>query len=180
MILWAAGLIVGILLGLGTARQGRSYPLPPFRLVGLIVLVAVLTPVQALLPAGMSRYVFWSQQLLALVPLLFNLHIPAVALIAVGFALNGLAILSGGGRMPILGSQAFLRSLPVTYGPFTGGALNWLGDWIYIRAPFVPPPNHIVASPGDLIITLAVAGLAWQIGAWARTEMKLERKEEAL
>ncbi len=100
---------------------------------------------------------------LLLIPLLANIRLPGMRLIAAGIALNGVAVVANGGRMPVpestlaaLGKTGTIAALAsgqsMTHGLTT--AQTWfpyLGDWIAL-----PPPWSAAVSLGDFILAAGV------------------------
>lgn len=172
MILWVAAVILGGVLGLcARMAPGQARPFPEIRLLWLVLVLGVVAGVAPHLPAGWGRYLFWVQQGAMTIPLVANLRLPAVRLLAAGAVLNGIAIAVNGGRMPVQASSRLLSELPFTHGPFSGTWLDWLGDWISIPVPLLPPPNRVVASPGDIVIVAALAWLTREVVVWLRSDI---------
>lgn len=178
MILWLPGLLVGVIWGLFVSRSAEEVNFPTLRFLPAILVLGVLAALVPLVPHEWGRYLFWAQQVAMIVPLVANWRIPAIRLMAVGGALNWIAIASNGGKMPVMGSPRLMAELGVKHGPFSGLWLNWLGDWISIPVVFLPEPNRVVASPGDLLIAIAIAWLVRDLLLWSRAEYNRAKKEE--
>lgn len=163
----AAGLLVGSVAG------GRLSALASLRIRwlwlavgGLLFQFALFSPTVAdrVGDAGPSLYV--ASTLVVFVVLLRNLELPGLPVVALGAALNLVAIVGNGGYMP--SDPAAWRSLTgvaalptddftnsALMGP--GTALPWLGDLFVLPRP-IPLAN--VFSIGDVLIAL---GIAWCI-----------------
>ena len=97
-----------------------------------------------------------------------NRHIKGLWLVALGFFLNTLAILSHGGHMPV--SAAALEKAGIG---FAAEILKEAGDGLHVIAdPQNPlswlgdviPLRHQVISVGDILITVGIAIATYQIG----------------
>lgn len=161
----AAGLLVGAVAG------GRIASLADLRIrwlglavAGLAFQLALFSPTVAerVGDAGPALYV--ASTVVVLAALLRNLDLPGLPVVALGAALNLLAILANGGYMPsdpgawqalsgvaAVPTDAYTNSLLM--GP--GTALPWLGDVFVLPRP-IPLAN--VFSIGDLLIAV---GIAW-------------------
>jgi len=101
-----------------------------------------------------------------------NRHLKGLWLVALGFGLNTLAILTHGGQMPVtaeaLRQAGIPRAIPILKERGDGlhvlvepGApLWWLGDVI--------PLVHQVISIGDVLILAGVAWAAYELGTKGR------------
>lgn len=117
-------------------------------------------------PPEDARVLLTAGYLAALGALWLNRTVPWCAVVLAGTALNAAAIVAGGGRMPVSpaalapAGAALLRAVAagadprhVLAGPHTLAAL--LGD----RVPLGAGRFAVVASPGDLLMALGIAGL---------------------
>ena len=168
MIVAAAslGLLVGWARGgrLGGVARRRLYAFPLLGIAGVLVLLARTS----WLPVGAGRLLVDGGYLVALLMLWYNRRRPWIPLVLTGTALNGLVILVNGGRMPIAPAALFGAGQPPILGEHLaagvvdqrhllagpGTPLALLGDSL---------PLHLggfgtVASPGDLLMALGVAG----------------------
>jgi hypothetical protein len=178
LILWVPGLLIGLIWGLFFSRFSEEMTFPTLRLLPAILILGVMAAMVPLVPEHWGRYLFWGQQVAMIVPLIANWQIPSIRLMAVGGALNWIAIASNGGKMPVMGSARLMAELGVKHGPFSGHWLNWLGDWISIPVFFLPEPNRVISSPGDLLIAFAIAWLTRDLLLWFRAEYNRTKKEE--
>lgn len=161
-MLFAFGGLIGLLAGLAAGGSVRN--------LAHLRLVQPWVPVAALIVKDLGLYTSvsgtWvplvlypaSQVLLAAWCALHASRLRGAALVAVGIALNVLAIALNGGRMPVAralagqGPQELLATghyaQYVLAGP--GTRLAWLGDWIAFPAPIsrIFPQAY---SIGDLV-----------------------------
>ena len=132
----------------------------------LLVAVAVQITILRLVPEA-PPFLLGAAHLgsygLAGVWLYSNRHVPGIALLAFGGALNALAIAANGGVMPASPGALALAGMPATTGQFTNSAqvadarLGFLGDVFALPTPL---PLASVFSVGDIIIALgALYGL---------------------
>jgi hypothetical protein len=87
-----------------------------------------------------------------LISLLFQSPYQAYPLV-IGYIMNGIAIVAGGGKMPALVPLEVLSKVEssVKYTPFDSiNPLHWLGDSILI------PNMKLVARPGDILMEIAL------------------------
>jgi hypothetical protein len=161
----AAGLLVGSVAG------GRVAALADLHIrwlgvavVGLLFQLALFHPVVAERVGDLGPTLYVASTLAVFAALLRNLALPGLPIVALGAALNLLAILANGGAMPS-DPGAWLSLTGVAAIPtedFTnstlmgaGTALPWLGDVFVLPRP-IPLAN--VFSVGDVLIAL---GIAW-------------------
>jgi Family of unknown function (DUF5317) len=166
-----AGVLIGLVLGGSLRRLGElSFRLWPLALIGL-----ALQFVPAFGHGSAARA--WGAGLLIAsftaltVFVVANIRVPGMALLAVGFVLNIVAIAVNGG-MPV-GDQA----LRVAYGSdyssqlhelvVSGGAKHHLqgpSDTLVVLTDVIPVPSpvHLVISAGD---ALSFVGAAWVLAA---------------
>jgi hypothetical protein len=163
MLLLAAlvvGLVVGILSGgkLGNVAN-LTFRWPWFVVAALVIREAsILTPlaridgvqyVYALALAALIAWTVWHAQLLR-----------GALIVAVGAALNLIVIVANGARMPVapaIAGRLVERGHAGQYVVMGSGTnLNWLADWIG-----VPGPLGGAYSPGDVVIGLGIAAVAF-------------------
>ncbi len=167
--------MVGVVATLLRGARLQDFVEAELRAGWVFVAAALLeAAVKRLALAGRLPPVPWGSGLellaLALIAygLLKNLHLRGLWLVAIGFALNSLAILTHGGQMPVtaeaLRRAGIARAIPILKERGDGlhvlvepGApLWWLGD--------VLPLRHQVISVGDVLILLGVALAAYEVG----------------
>lgn len=161
----AAGLLVGALAG------GRLAALADLRIrwlgvaiVGLVFQLVLFHPVVAERVGDLGPALYVASTVAVFAALVRNLALPGLPIVALGAALNLLAILANGGAMPsapaawaaltgvaAIPTDDFTNS--VLMGP--GTALPWLGDVFVLPRP-IPLAN--VFSVGDVLIAV---GIAW-------------------
>ena len=174
LLLYASG--AGALVG--TVAGGRIAALADLRIRWLGIAVAGLAFQLALFSQPIAERVGASGPILYVVStavvfvvLLRNLDLPGLPVVAVGAALNLLAVVANGGYMPsdpaAWHTLTGVASLPtadfsnsVLMGP--GTALPWLADVFVLPRP-VPLAN--VFSLGDVIIAV---GIAWCVASSMR------------
>lgn len=160
-----AGLLVGSVAG------GRIATLASLRIRwmwlaigGLAFQLALFSPTVAERVGDLGPAFYVGSTLVVFAVLLRNLDLPGLPVVAVGAALNLLAIVANGGYMPsdpgawqTLSGVAALPTHDFTnsalMGP--GTALPWLGDIFVLPRP-IPLAN--VFSIGDVLIAV---GIAW-------------------
>lgn len=175
----AAGLLLGRLAGgrldgLASVR----FRLAPIALGGLLFQLVLFSPVATERVGDAGPVLYVASTLAVLVALLANLRLPGLWVLAVGAALNLVAIVANGGYMPS-SPEAWmaLNGLPeVPTAAYTNSALMTsttafpaLGD-IFVFPHPLPLAN--VFSIGDVLIAVgAIVFLVWQM----RTAMPQER-----
>ena len=163
MLLLAAvfvGLAIGVLSGgkLGNLSNLR-FRWPLFVLAVLVIKeVVLITPlsridgVQFVYAGSLAALVAWTVWH-------FDL-LPGVWLVSAGAALNLVAVVANGGRMPVapeLAGHLVERGhigQYVVIGPGTN--IGWLADWID-----VPGPLGGAYSPGDVVVAFGIAAVAF-------------------
>ncbi|MEZ4597881.1 MAG: DUF5317 domain-containing protein [Chloroflexota bacterium] len=160
-----AGLLVGAVAG-GRIAALASLHIRWLWLAigGLAFQVALFSPMLAERVGGLGPTLYVASTLVVFGVLLRNLDLPGLPVVALGAALNLLAIIGNGGYMPsdpaawqtlsgvaALPTDGFSNS--ALMGP--GTALPWLGDVFVLPRP-IPLAN--VFSIGDVCIAL---GIAW-------------------
>jgi Family of unknown function (DUF5317) len=161
----AAGLLVGSVAG------GRIAALADLHIrwlgvavVGLAFQLVLFHPLVAERVGDLGPVLYVASTVAVFAALLRNLSLPGMPIVALGAALNLLAILANGGTMPsdpaawvALTGVAAIPTNDFTnsalMGP--GTALPWLGDVFLLPRP-IPLAN--VFSVGDVLIAL---GIAW-------------------
>jgi hypothetical protein len=163
-MLLLVALVVGLAAGIVTGgKLGNVADLklrwPWLVLVALVVREATaLSPlssiegVQYVYAAALASLVAWT---------VWHVHrIHSVWIVAVGAALNLVAVLANGARMPVAPSLAgglVQRGHAGQYVVMGSGTnLNWLADWIR-----VPGPLGGAYSPGDVVVALGIAAVAF-------------------
>lgn len=159
-------LLLGSLL-VAWARGGRlmNFTRMPLRHVWLLF-VPFLIQLLAFSPLGerpvlgvpLAQYLYAISLAIAALGLALNRQLPGVSWIAVGLALNAIAIFSNGGFMPVSASAREFAGLP----PLTGRDMNVIPMTEATRLPFLtdilPLPAFLpfanVFSVGDALITL--------------------------
>ncbi|MET0772194.1 MAG: DUF5317 family protein [Candidatus Limnocylindrales bacterium] len=161
----AAGLLAGSVAG------GRIAALADLHIrwlgvavVGLVFQLVLFHPLVAERVGDLGPVLYVASTVLVFAALLRNLSLPGLPIVALGAALNLLAILANGGAMPS-DPGAWLTLTGVAAIPtddFTnsalmgpGTALPWLGDVFVLPRP-IPLAN--VFSVGDVLIAM---GIAW-------------------
>lgn len=153
------GIVAGYLIGGRLDRlAGLRLRWVPLILIGLLVQVAIFTDAvgRAVGDAGPAIYV--ASTAAVLVAVLRNITIPGVALIAIGAAMNLVAIIANGGWMPA--DPAALTSVGGLGSGYTNSivvgdpALRPLTD-IFALPAWLPLAN--VFSLGDVLIAAGVA-----------------------
>jgi len=173
--LFVAAVLIGLAIGFLLGVRPQDYVYAELNAGWAFVLAALIEAlVQRGALAGWLDPATWGRglELLALLliayGLFLNLHLRGIWLVALGFFLNTLAILTHGGQMPVT-AEALRRAgiakaisilekrgdgLHVLTSP--GDPLWWLGDVIPLR--------HQVISLGDLAILLGVALATAELG----------------
>jgi Family of unknown function (DUF5317) len=131
---------------------------------GWAIFTALALQVAALdlpgLPEGLRPVLVVASYPVGAVFLAANRRVPGMALVAVGGALNLVAILANGGVMPASPSALAAAGLPLDEPGFQNSAavanarLAFLGDVLYIPASW---PFSNVFSVGDVLIAVGVA-----------------------
>ncbi|TAN31402.1 hypothetical protein EPN29_13305 [bacterium] len=166
-------LLLGVVLvglGAGIATGGRIGNLANMRFRWPFFVLAVLLIREAAVTSPLNRvegvqYVY-TLSLAGLVgwTVWHFGRLPGVWLVTAGAAMNLIAVIANGGRMPVSlelagrGSHLLVdRGVVGQYvlmGPDTH--LNWLADWIGLPGPLVD-----AYSPGDLLVAVGVALVAF-------------------
>jgi hypothetical protein len=158
--------LIGSLL-VALARGGRLSNLTRmplhhvwFLFVPFLLQVVAFSPVGDTIVAGapLAQYLYAVSLALAAIGLVLNRQLPGLMWIALGLALNSIAILSNGGFMPVSGSAREFAGLM----PLTGREFNVIPLTAETRLPFLadvlPLPSILpfanVFSIGDILITL--------------------------
>jgi len=157
-------------LGIGWARGGRSgrlarLPLRAFPLLAFAV-VLVLVARAPWTPSDVGRILTSLGYLAALGALWLNRARPWIRVVLLGTALNSIAILANGGRMPVSRGALLRLGGPLTVAVeagadprhiFAGPAtpFGFLGDLF----TFHLGRFGVVLSPGDLLMAAGIAGL---------------------
>lgn len=163
--------VAGLLMG--SVAGGRLGALASLRIrwlglavAGLAFQVALFSPTVAGWVGDAGPLLYVVSTLVVFVALLRNLDLPGLPLVALGAALNLLAIIGNGGHMPSDPGawQTLTGVAAVPTDDFTNSALmgpgtvlRWLGDVLVLPRP-VPLAN--VFSIGDALIAV---GIAWCI-----------------
>lgn len=153
------GIVAGYLLG---GRLGRLAELRlrwvPLALLGLLIQVFLFTDNIAIPFGEASPAVYLVSNLLVFAAVLRNVHVPGMALAAVGAACNLLAIIANGGYMPAdpagvaalgLGGPGYTSSVILT-----DPVLPFLTD-IFTMPTWMPAAN--IFSVGDVLLGAGVA-----------------------
>ncbi len=175
MLLVAASLLIGILVGLALGGSFDALSRAHFRWWPLALLGLVLQLVPVAARAGLGRWLpvgFLIASYVVLLTFVFlNIRLPGFSLVALGFGLNLLVILLNGG-MPV-GDHA----LHVAYGSRYqatvrdlaehGSAKHHLARLDDVLLPLtdvigIPAPVGTVFAVGDLI---SMVGVAWVLAA---------------
>jgi hypothetical protein len=160
-ILWA--IPIGVLVGLALGGRleglaGMRIRLAPLAVAGLLVQVALYSPLGAGLPDDVGRIVYVASTLAVAATLLANLSIPGVALVVLGAASNLAAILANGGAMPA--NAGALRA--------AGVELDGPSNSVVVAHPALEPLTDVFALPrelplanvfsvGDVLIAVGIA-----------------------
>jgi Family of unknown function (DUF5317) len=102
--------------------------------------------------------------------LVVNRHLPGIAMIGLGGALNGLCIVLNGGTLPASGTALRAAGHSADPGEFTNSQvltdprLPWLGD-IFATPAWLPGNN--VFSVGDIAIWIGIVLFLWRT-CWSR------------
>jgi hypothetical protein len=160
-----AGLLAGSVAGGRIAALGSLHiRWLWFAIGGLAFQLALFGPMVVERVGDLGPPLYVASTLVVFAVLLRNLDLPGLPLVALGAALNLLAILGNGGYMPSDPGawQALSGVAAVPTDDFTnsalmgpGTALPWLGDIFVLPRP-IPLAN--VFSVGDVLIAL---GIAW-------------------
>ena len=163
-MLLLAALVIGLLGGVATGGKignvaNLRFRWPLFVLAVLIIReAALISPlnriegVQYVYAVSLAGLVAWTIWHIA--------RMPGVWLVSAGAGLNLIVVLANGSRMPVAPELA--RSLVVRghVGQYVvmsaDTRLNWLADWIG-----VPGPLGGAYSPGDVVIAVGIALVAW-------------------
>lgn len=179
----ALGVLIGILRG-GNLRNFSN-----LRLRGLwwalvafaLQLALLLTPLGPLLGPAVAPLHTLTYALL-LIPIVLNFHVPGMRLIAVGLALNVVAIVANGGFMPI--SADALRSMRAegelvvleergwsrkSVLATESSRLLFLSDWVPV------PVVRRLVSPGDLVV--ALGGLVLVMGVMGSRQSAVSSRQ---
>jgi len=148
-------------LGIGVAAGGKisnlanlSFRWPWFVLAVLVIREAVLIKplnqvdgLQYVYAAALAALVAWTVWHVK--------RLPGVWVVTTGAAMNLVAILANGARMPVAPGLAGALVQRGHIGPYVlmgpGTNLNWLADWIGF-----PWPVRGAYSPGDLVIAVGI------------------------
>jgi hypothetical protein len=171
------GAILGVLAG-GSFANWQRIPLrwPWVILVILLVrLTAGYTPIASF---AIVRYVYVVCLVAFIAWMLVQVRaLPALAICALGIALNVVVIVANNAHMPVSPSSGFTPS-------HAGGTyviadsttkLNWLGDWIGL-------PGWLggAISPGDLVVVLGIGVVSFGITKRLRPATKLDTNSPEL
>lgn len=128
--------------------------------VPFVLQVIAFSPVGDIIVMGapLAQYLYVVSLAVAAIGLALNRQLPGVIWIAVGLALNAIAILANGGFMPVAASAREFAGL----APLTGRDLNVIPMNAETRLPFLadilPLPSFVpfasVFSIGDVLIAL--------------------------
>jgi Family of unknown function (DUF5317) len=154
------GLVTGIVTGgkLGNLTH-LSFRWPWFVLAALLVREAtILSPVsgiegvQYVYAAALAALIAWT---------VWHIHrVRGAWIVAIGAALNLIAVLANAARMPVAPALAGSLAQRGHAGQYvvmgSGTNLNWLADWIG-----VPGPLGGAYSPGDMLVALGIAAVAF-------------------
>jgi hypothetical protein len=163
------GIVVGLLLGGSVGRLAQlHFRLLPLALAGLLTQIVLFSdPVAAAVTDAVGRLVYTLSTTAVFVAVLANLRIPGIPVVAIGAALNLVAIVANGGIMPA--DPIAVATAGLVYGDtFSNSAV--------ISDPVIAPLTDIFAVPaglpfanvfsfGDVIIAI---GLAWTVAAAMR------------
>ncbi len=167
----AAALVVAVVLGGDVRRLSQIRVRHPELLIGAFgakVLVAILGTLQTLAAVNLARPLNVVGALLLLAAVWFNRHLPGALLFGGGLTLNLAALLSFGGRMPVLlphdadPRSPLLVLLRSGMDPLHVLLQRPRGLW-FLGDIFTIPSlggHSSVLSPGDLLMA---AGVAWLI-----------------
>lgn len=163
-MLLLVALVVGLLAGLATGgKLGNVANLNlrwPWVVIAALVVreAAVLTPlsgvdgVQYVYVGALTALVVWTAWHAS--------RLRGAWIVAIGAAMNLVVVIANGARMPVaseLAGRLVKRGhigQYVVMGPGTN--LGWLGDWIG-----VPGPLGGAYSPGDVVIAIGIAAVAF-------------------
>lgn len=129
---------------MGLRSKNNANAFLTFRYLPVILVIGLISAIVPQLPHTWGHYVFWFQQAFFLFLFFSNRHIKPIRLFSIGYIMNGIAIVAGGGKMPALVPLEVLSKVEssVKYTPFDSiNPLHWLGDSILI------PNMKLVASP---------------------------------
>lgn len=158
-------LVTSLLVALARGGRLANFARMPLHHIWLLFLpflvqLVAFSPPGDIIVAGapLAQYLYAISLVLAAVGLFLNRQLPGVIWIALGLALNSIAILSNGGFMPVSGSAREFAGLM----PLTGRELNVIPLTADTRLPFLtdilPLPSILpfanVFSIGDILITL--------------------------
>lgn len=151
----AAALLVGLLRGgslTGLARaELRGLPWYAAAILLQTVVVARASS------WGLDGAVYSASFLLLLVGAFLDRKVRGMQLVALGLALNAVAVMANGGRMPVSLSPdapSWSSAQALTHVPMAiSGRLSFLGD--FIRIPDLGGHSSLV-SPGDVLLGLGV------------------------
>ena len=172
----ALALPVVLALVLGTVAGGRASRLAELHLRAWWLLLAALGVQLVAFPVGVLPWTtaprvasaLWiASYALLIVVAVLNVRVPGVAVVAVGMALNIVAVLANGGTMPVL-PRAMLAAGDhyATFANSTATAdphLPWLVDrwaapgWIPLANVF--SVGDLVIAVGAMILVLAAMGI---------------------
>ena len=153
------GMLAGLLLGGNLDRVADlRVRWAPLALLGLVVQLALFTDPIGAAVGDLAPAIYVASTAAVLIAVVRNVHVPGMALIAIGAGSNLVAILANGGYMPAdavaLASVVELRPGYSNSLVVADPALRPLTD-IFALPPAVPFAN--VFSIGDVLIGIGVA-----------------------
>jgi hypothetical protein len=165
VILVAVVVLAALVVPLAGGRLGALAELRLRRVWAIVAALALQVAALDLpgLPEGARAALVVASYPVAAVFLAANRRFPGIALVALGGALNLLAICANGGVMPASPSALAGAGLPVDAPGFQNSAavadprLAFLGDVFFVPAAW---PLSNVFSVGDVLIAL---GVAWAV-----------------
>ena len=159
-------LVVGLAVGIATGgRLGNlanvRFRWPWFVLAVLVIREAILfrpfsgiDGIQYLYVAALAGLVGWT--------LIHVRRLRGAWLVAAGAALNLLAVVANGGRMPVAAALAGVLVQRNHLGQYvlmgSNTNLNWLADWITVSGPVGIRGAY---SPGDVLVAVGIGVVAY-------------------
>jgi hypothetical protein len=148
--------------------------------VGLQVVVDVGAARGFLPGTGWASYgLLLASQLLVVVWVLANRHLPGTILVAIGLALNA-AVIAANGAMPV--DPAAIAALGIDGATVTGGKHVLLDDatrlpWLADIWPL--PPLRSIISVGDVVLAAGLIPLLHALMTWPPTPVPADADREA-
>jgi predicted MFS family arabinose efflux permease len=173
-VILGTGTLIAWLLGSDLAKLARVRLRATWSVfLALALQIVLFTRIWALLPLHLAKPpVHIASYVLLLVFVAANLRQPGLAVAAIGFALNAIAIAANRGRMPIspgswraIGAPASQLSPEGTDNNVVVAAhahLRWLGD-VFPLPKLIPFANAL--SIGDLLLLVGVTAFVYRAGA---------------